>query len=271
MSTEFRPNIRIPVVIFAAVALFIGCLLLAITVVLKLELMQPGVQYQCAEDGPIFCYSVANQANALLQAPLAFLIAFVLVPAFLAGLVLRMQKSLTHHLQGWCCAAMWLALALYLVIPIINFYFTPSLTGTAATTGPMLFPPLSTSSSPASSSAILNAIQMNKAVVAILLVSTLLTSIAHASHRPRRGIPQFFRLGFVALLVMAIWVIISQLSSYLRMISLDRNFGTKFYEPTSQSDIDHLTRLLDLFESPQALCAAVAVCCIVLWFLVKHR
>lgn len=254
MNADFRRSATAPAIAFAAVALVIGVTFLATLVIMKLELMQPGVQYLCAKDGPFFCHADTNQSNSLVKAPVALSVTFVLVPLLLAGVLLRLQKALVPRLRGWATAAMWLAFAVYLAVPLTKIYLSSSSSNPAPATQPMLFQPLSASSSSAQSDAIFYAIQVNKAAVAVLLILTLVSFIATGLGRPRSTISQIVRVGFASLMVWAIWVVISNLSALIKLNILDRNFGTKFFDPTSPPDGDGWASILELFESPEAWC-----------------
>ena len=270
MSADVRRNAKIPAAIFTVVALFVGLALLALQMILRKELMAPGLQYICAEGQLTFCFANVDQASAISRAPLAFLVYLALIPAFLAVLVMRLQKTMPLHFKAWVVAAMWLALACYLAVPITSINFPSSLSGPVAPDGWTLYPPLSSSSSSYQIDAILNSLQMNKVVVAILLALSLFGFTIAGFNRLRSTFSKVVRIGFATLMIWMTWMLISRLSYFLGFISMDRNFGTVFFDPALQPYRDFPTRFLELLDGPEIWYIAPALCCLVLWFLARR-
>lgn len=270
MSANFRRNAKIPAAAFTAVALLIGLALLALQIILRMELMSPELQYLCTEGGSTFCFANFDQASTISRAPLAFLVSLALVPAFLAVLMMRLHKTMPRHIMAWVVAAMWLAFAFYLAVPITSINFPLSLSGPVAPNEGTLYPPLSSSSSFYQLDAILNSLQMNKVAVAILLILNLFGFTIAGLTRLRSTPSKVVRIGFATLMIWVIWMLVVRLSDFLKFISMDRNFGTVFFDPVLQSDNDYPTHLLEYLDSLEIWYVAAALCCSALWFLARR-
>lgn len=267
MSVNFRGSAKIPAIAFTAVALFIGLVLLALQILLQKELMAPDLQYFCAEDRSTFCFASIEHASTISRAPWSVLVSLVLVPAFLAVLVMRLQKTMPPRFKAWVVAAMWLAFAFYLAVPIANINFAPSLSGPVASDEWTLYPSLSSSPVSYQLDANFKSLQINKVAVAILLILNLFGFTIAGSTRLRSTLSKIVRIGFASLMIWAIWMLISLLSDFLKFISMDRNFGTVFFDPISQPDKDFSSRLLEHLSSPEIWNVAAALCCLALWLL----
>ncbi|PVA09137.1 hypothetical protein DC366_15590 [Pelagivirga sediminicola] len=268
MSGNLRRNARIPAAAFTAVALFIGLAILALQLILWMELSASELWYFCTEDRSTFCFVNFNQASTISRAPWAFLVGLALLPGFLAVLVARLQNSMPPNLKAWVVAAMWLAFAFYLAAPIIIMASASSFSGPAASDGWVLYPPLSTSSY--QPDAILNSLQMNKLAVAILLILNLFGFTVSRIARPRSTRSKAVQIGFITLMIWVIWMAITWLSDFLKFISLDRNFGTTFFDPASQAEKDYPTLLLEYLDGPGIWYLAAVFSCLALWISARR-
>lgn len=265
-----RGKAKIPAAVFAVIGSGIALSFLGMLVISKLEAMHPGVQFLCAADGPTFCYTDNILMRALPQNPLVFCMTFVLVPTLLAGCVAYRQRALPPGLHGWTCAAMWLAVFCYLAVPLTYIFLSPIRPNPAAPSAEwVLYPSLSVSSSGGHLDAIFAAVRINKAAIAILVITILVGSIAIGLARPRPTPFQIVRVGFATLIVWVIWMAIAKLSDAIRMISLDRNFGTTFFDPAAPPDDDFVGRVFDLFQGPEAWNAAAILGCLALCLAVR--
>jgi cytochrome c oxidase subunit I len=270
MAAPFAKRANLTVAAFVVIALAVGLALFAIQVVLRLELMANGLQYICAPGGPEICYLDADFATAVSQVPMVFFVTLVLVPACLALLVLRPLKTLPPTAARWGVLAMWFAFACYLSVPLLGIYFSSSLSSVTSQTGWTLYPPLSSASLPAHLAGRPNALQMNSFTVAVLLILLLVASSLITLRQPHSTMSKVARTGGVAVLCGVIWVLFKLLSSLNRMVSLDRNFGTVFFDPAAKPQTGIMDQIVETVATPAVWCAALAVSFVILWILVRQ-
>lgn len=270
-SAKIPGNVKIPATAFATIALFIALALLALQIVLQMELMTPELQYFCAEGQTTFCFGSFDHASTISRAPLAFLLTLSLVPAFLSVLVVRLQKNTPRHFKTWIVAAMWLAVAFYLTIPVINISFiTSSLSESVTPDGWTHYPPLSLSPSSYQPEAILSSLQMNKVAVAILLLLNLFGFTIAGFSRLRATPATGIGIGFATLMIWVIWMLITRLSAFLKFVSIDQNYGTVFFDPALQPGKVYPTHLTEHLDSLAIWYVAATLCCLALWLLARR-
>lgn len=270
MTGRFLNRSTLPAFAVVAVAFAIGLALLAIIVVLRLELMAGGLQYLCAEGGPQRCFVSAAQATTVSQVPLVFFTTFVVLPAFLAIIIPRRLKTLPPPLARYGVLAMWFAVACYVCVPVLSIYFSAPFSAIVSRTGWALYPAVSSAPLPAHLAGTPNSLQMNTLTIAVLLILVFSSSTFLAWRQQRTKISKVARTGGVAFICATIWMMITNLGSLVTMVSLDRNFGTTFFDPAAKAQQSVTDQIFEYLATPAVWCAVTLISCVVLWVLVRQ-
>ena len=270
MTARCLDRATLPALAVVVVAFAIGLALLSILLVFRMELMTSGLQYLCAEGGPQRCFVSAAQATTVSKAPLVFFTTFVVVPAFLAILAPRILKTLPSAVARWGVLAMWFAAACYVCVPILSIYFSAPFSAKTSETGWALYQPLSRTTLPAHLAGTPNALQMNALTLVVLLILIFSSSTFLTWRQERTKMSKVARSGGVAFICATIWMMITNLGSLVTMVSLDRNFGTTFFDPAAKAQKSVAAQIVEYLATPAVWCAIVLISCVVLWILVRQ-
>ena len=240
MSTSHK-DIGILYLITAAIVGFIS---VAFTVYMRMELMNPGVQYMCAEgarfvvDATRECTPNGHVWNVAITAHGILMMFFVLIPALFGGFgnyfmplqigAPDMAFPRMNNLSYWLYVAG--------VTLAICSLFAPGGSGqTGAGVGWVMYPPLSSTESGMSMDLAIFALHVSGAssiLGAINIITTFLNMRAPGMSLFK--VPLFawsiFVTGWLILLSLPV------LAGAITMLLTDRNFGTTFFDPAGGGD-----------------------------------
>ena len=238
----------------------VGFISVAFTVYMRMELMEPGVQYMCLEGARVFpagaeetCSPNGHLWNVLITAHGILMMFFVVIPALFGGFgnyfmplqigAPDMAFPRLNNLSYWLFVA-GTSLAIASV-------FAPGGAGQAGSgIGWVLYPPLSTNEGGFSTDLAIFAVHVSGAssiLGAINMITTFLNMRA-----PGMGlfkVPLFSWSIFVTawLILLALPV----LAGAITMLLTDRNFGTTFFDPAGGGDPVLYQHILWFFGHPE--------------------
>ena len=255
MSTNHK-DIGILYLITAAVVGFIS---VAFTVYMRMELMEPGVQFMCAEGARLLpaaageCTPNGHLWNVLITAHGILMMFFVVIPALFGGFgnyfmplqigAPDMAFPRLNNLSYWLYVA-GTALAVASVL-------SPGGNGQLGSgIGWVLYPPLSTTEGGYSTDLAIFAVHVSGAssiLGAINMITTFLNM--RAPGMTLHKVPLFAWSIFVTawLILLALPV----LAGAITMLLTDRNFGTAFFDPAGGGDPILYQHILWFFGHPE--------------------
>ncbi|MBM9594731.1 cytochrome c oxidase subunit I [Roseitranquillus sediminis] len=255
MSTNHK-DIGILYLLTAALAGFIS---VAFTVYMRLELMDPGVQYMCREGARLLPAAVENCTpnghlyNVLITAHGVLMMFFVVIPALFGGFgnffmplqigAPDMAFPRMNNLSYWLFVAG--------TTMAVCSVFAPGGNGQAGSgIGWVLYPPLSTTEQGFSTDLALFAVHLSGAssiLGAINIITTFLNMRAP-------GMTLFKVPLFAWSIFVTAWLILLALpvlAGAVTMLITDRNFGTTFFDPAGGGDPVLYQHILWFFGHPE--------------------
>ena len=246
-------------ILYLFVSGFAGFVSVAFTVYMRLELMDPGVQYMCLEGARMFaaaageCTPNGHLWNVLITGHGILMMFFVVIPALFGGFgnyfmplhigALDMAFPRLNNLSFWLFVA-GTTLAFVSVL-------APGGNGQAGSgIGWVLYPPLSTSEAGMSTDIAIFAVHVSGAssiLGAINIITTFLNM--RAPGMTLHKVPLFAWSIFVTawLILLALPV----LAGAITMLLTDRNFGTTFFQPEGGGDPVLYQHILWFFGHPE--------------------
>ncbi|WP_018631799.1 cytochrome c oxidase subunit I [Neomegalonema perideroedes] len=238
-------------ILYFLVAAVVGLVSVAFTMYMRLELMQPGVQYMTNADGT----PNGNLWNIMVTGHGILMMFFVVIPALFGGFgnyfmplmigAPDMAFPRLNNLSFWLyvCGS-----ALAVLASVISLMDT-SQTGIGV--GWVLYAPLSTSGSPGMAMDIaIFAVHVSGAssiLGAINIIATFLNMRAPGMtlHKTPLFAWSIFITAFLILLSLPV------LAGAITMLLMDRNFGTHFFDPAGGGDPILYQHLLWFFGHPE--------------------
>ncbi len=238
-------------ILYFLVAAAVGLVSVAFTMYMRLELMQPGVQYMVNADGT----PNGNLWNIMVTGHGILMMFFVVIPALFGGFgnyfmplmigAPDMAFPRLNNLSFWLyvCGS-----ALAVLASVISLMDT-SQTGIGV--GWVLYAPLSTSGSPGMAMDIaIFAVHVSGAssiLGAINIIATFLNMRAPGMtlHKTPLFAWSIFITAFLILLSLPV------LAGAITMLLMDRNFGTHFFDPVGGGDPVLYQHLLWFFGHPE--------------------
>ncbi|SFO85093.1 cytochrome c oxidase subunit I [Tranquillimonas alkanivorans] len=246
-------------ILYLFTAGLVGFISVAFTVYMRLELMDPGVQFMCQEGARLIpaavedCTPNGHLWNVLITAHGILMMFFVVIPALFGGFgnyfmplqigAPDMAFPRLNNLSYWLFVA-GSALAVASV-------FAPGGNGqTGSGIGWVLYPPLSTSEAGYSTDLAIFAVHVSGAssiLGAINIITTFLNM--RAPGMTLFKVPLFAWSVFVTawLILLALPV----LAGAITMLLTDRNFGTTFFQPAGGGDPVLYQHILWFFGHPE--------------------
>ncbi|UWQ20329.1 cytochrome c oxidase subunit I [Jannaschia sp. W003] len=255
MSTNHK-DIGILYLIVSGIAGFIS---VAMTVYMRLELMEPGVQFMCLEGARLWaaepgtCTPNGHLWNVLITGHGITMMFFVVIPALFGGFgnyfmplhigAPDMAFPRLNNLSFWLFFAGTSLAVLSLFVPGGNGQ-------TGSGIGWVLYPPLSTSEAGMSTDIAIFAVHVSGAssiLGAINIITTFLNM--RAPGMTLHKVPLFAWSIFVTawLILLALPV----LAGAITMLLTDRNFGTTFFDPSGGGDPLLYQHILWFFGHPE--------------------
>jgi cytochrome c oxidase subunit 1 len=246
-------------ILYLVTSAIVGFIAVAFTVYMRMELMQPGVQYMCMEGARMLptatenCTPNGHLWNVLITAHGILMMFFVVIPALFGGFgnyfmplqigAPDMAFPRLNNLSFWLyVAGSSLAVA---------SLFAPGGNGQAGSgLGWVLYPPLSTSEAGYSTDLAIFAVHVSGAssiLGAINMITTFLNM--RAPGMTLHKVPLFSWSIFVTawLILLALPV----LAGAITMLLTDRNFGTTFFDPAGGGDPVLYQHILWFFGHPE--------------------
>ncbi|MEB3419534.1 cytochrome c oxidase subunit I [Salipiger marinus] len=255
MSTNHK-DIGILYLITSAI---VGLISVAFTVYMRLELMEPGVQFMCMEGARLFptatenCTPNGHLWNVMITGHGILMMFFVVIPALFGGFgnyfmplqigAPDMAFPRLNNLSYW----LFVAGSLLAVVSV----FSPGGNGQLGSgIGWVLYPPLSTTEGGFSTDLAIFAVHVSGAssiLGAINIITTFLNM--RAPGMTLFKVPLFAWSVFVTawLIVLALPV----LAGAITMLLTDRNFGTTFFDPAGGGDPVLYQHILWFFGHPE--------------------
>ncbi|RDC73653.1 cytochrome c oxidase subunit I [Rhodovulum sp. 12E13] len=255
MSTNHK-DIGILYLITSAV---VGFIAVAFTVYMRMELMQPGVQFMCMEGARMLptatenCTPNGHLWNVLITAHGILMMFFVVIPALFGGFgnyfmplqigAPDMAFPRLNNLSYWLYVAGTSLAVASLFAPGGNGQMGSGL-------GWVLYPPLSTSEAGYSTDLAIFAVHVSGAssiLGAINIITTFLNM--RAPGMTLHKVPLFAWSVFITawLILLALPV----LAGAITMLLTDRNFGTTFFDPAGGGDPVLYQHILWFFGHPE--------------------
>ncbi|MBU2960200.1 cytochrome c oxidase subunit I [Citreicella sp. C3M06] len=255
MSTNHK-DIGILYLITAALA---GLISVTFTIYMRLELMEPGVQFMCMEGARLFptatenCTPNGHLWNVLITGHGILMMFFVVIPALFGGFgnyfmplqigAPDMAFPRLNNLSYWLYAAGTML--------AICSVFAPGGNGQAGSgIGWVLYPPLSTTEAGMSTDLAIFAVHVSGAssiLGAINIITTFLNMRAP-------GMTLFKVPLFAWSIFITAWLILLSLpvlAGAITMLLTDRNFGTTFFDPAGGGDPILYQHILWFFGHPE--------------------
>jgi cytochrome c oxidase subunit I len=246
-------------ILYLFVSGFVGLLSVAFTVYMRMELMNPGVQYMCLEGARLFpaaldqCTPNGHLWNVMITYHGVLMMFFVVIPALFGGFgnyfmplqigAPDMAFPRLNNLSFWLfCTGVALGICSILA---------PGGNGQMGSgVGWVLYPPLSTSEAGISMDLAIFAIHVSGAssiLGAINMITTFLNM--RAPGMTMHKVPLFAWSIFVTawLILLALPV----LAGAITMLLMDRNFGTTFFDPAGGGDPILYQHILWFFGHPE--------------------
>lgn len=255
MSTNHK-DIGILYLITSAI---VGLISVAFTVYMRLELMEPGVQFMCMEGARLFptatenCTPNGHLWNVMITGHGILMMFFVVIPALFGGFgnyfmplqigAPDMAFPRLNNLSYW----LFVAGSLLAVVSV----FSPGGNGQLGSRiGWVLYPPLSTTEGGFSTDLAIFAVHVSGAssiLGAINIITTFLNM--RAPGMTLFKVPLFAWSVFVTawLILLALPV----LAGAITMLLTDRNFGTTFFDPAGGGDPVLYQHILWFFGHPE--------------------
>jgi cytochrome c oxidase subunit 1 len=246
-------------ILYLFVSGFVGFLSVAFTVYMRMELMNPGVQYMCLEGARLFpaaldqCTPNGHLWNVMITYHGVLMMFFVVIPALFGGFgnyfmplqigAPDMAFPRLNNLSFWLfCTGVALGICSILA---------PGGNGQMGSgVGWVLYPPLSTSEAGISMDLAIFAVHVSGAssiLGAINMITTFLNM--RAPGMTMHKVPLFAWSIFVTawLILLALPV----LAGAITMLLMDRNFGTTFFDPAGGGDPILYQHILWFFGHPE--------------------
>ncbi len=246
-------------ILYLFVSGFVGFLSVLFTIYMRMELMEPGVQYMCLEGARLFpaaleeCTPNGHLWNVMITYHGVLMMFFVVIPALFGGFgnyfmplqigAPDMAFPRLNNLSFWLfCTGVALGVASLLA---------PGGNGQAGSgVGWVLYPPLSTTEAGISMDLAIFAVHVSGAssiLGAINMITTFLNM--RAPGMTLHKVPLFSWSIFVTawLILLALPV----LAGAITMLLLDRNFGTTFFDPAGGGDPVLYQHILWFFGHPE--------------------
>ncbi|SFJ58854.1 cytochrome c oxidase subunit I [Jannaschia pohangensis] len=246
-------------ILYLLVSGFAGFISVAFTVYMRLELMDPGVQYMCLEGARITaaaageCTPNGHLWNVLITGHGILMMFFVVIPALFGGFgnyfmplhigAPDMAFPRLNNLSFWLFVAGTSLAVLSVFVPGGNGQ-------TGSGIGWVLYPPLSTTEAGYSTDIAIFAVHVSGAssiLGAINIITTFLNM--RAPGMTLHKVPLFAWSIFVTawLILLALPV----LAGAITMLLTDRNFGTTFFDPAGGGDPVLYQHILWFFGHPE--------------------
>ena len=246
-------------ILYLFVSGFVGFLSVAFTIYMRMELMNPGVQYMCLEGARLFpaaldeCTPNGHLWNVMITYHGVLMMFFVVIPALFGGFgnyfmplqigAPDMAFPRLNNLSFWLfCTGVALGVASILA---------PGGNGQLGSgVGWVLYPPLSTNEAGISMDLAIFAVHVSGAssiLGAINMITTFLNM--RAPGMTLHKVPLFAWSIFVTawLILLALPV----LAGAITMLLMDRNFGTTFFDPAGGGDPVLYQHILWFFGHPE--------------------
>ena len=236
----------------------VGFVAVSFTVYMRMELMEPGVQYMCAEGARMFadgnCESPNGHLwNVLITAHGVLMMFFVVIPALFGGFgnyfmplhigAPDMAFPRLNNLSFW----------LYVAgssLAVCSLFAPGGEGGYGAGTGWVLYPPLSTREAGYSMDFAIFAVHLSGAssiLGSINIITTFLNM--RAPGMTLHKVPLFAWSVFVT--AWMILLALPVLAGAITMLLTDRNFGTTFFDPAGGGDPILYQHILWFFGHPE--------------------
>jgi cytochrome c oxidase subunit I len=246
-------------ILYLIVSAFVGLISVAFTVYMRLELMEPGVQYMCMEgarfisDGTASCTPNGHLWNVLITGHGILMMFFVVIPALFGGFgnyfmplqigAPDMAFPRMNNLSFW----LYVAGTTLAVCSIL----TPGGNGQLGSgVGWVLYPPLSVREAGMSMDFAIFAVHVSGAssiLGAINMITTFLNMRAP-------GMTLFKVPLFAWSIFVTSWLILLSLpvlAGAITMLLMDRNFGFAFFDPAGGGDPILYQHILWFFGHPE--------------------
>ncbi|WP_375281380.1 cytochrome c oxidase subunit I [Pseudooctadecabacter sp.] len=246
-------------ILYLFVSGFVGFLSVAFTIYMRMELMNPGVQYMCLEGARLFpaaldeCTPNGHLWNVMITYHGVLMMFFVVIPALFGGFgnyfmplqigAPDMAFPRLNNLSFWLfCTGVALGVASILA---------PGGNGQLGSgVGWVMYPPLSTNEAGISMDLAIFAVHVSGAssiLGAINMITTFLNM--RAPGMTLHKVPLFAWSIFVTawLILLALPV----LAGAITMLLMDRNFGTTFFDPAGGGDPVLYQHILWFFGHPE--------------------
>ena len=246
-------------ILYLFVAGFVGLLSVMFTVYMRMELMNPGVQYMCLEGARLFpaaldeCTPNGHLWNVMITYHGVSMMFFVVIPALFGGFgnyfmplqigAPDMAFPRLNNLSFWLfCTGVALG---------VSSLLAPGGNGQLGSgVGWVLYPPLSTTETGISMDLAIFAVHVSGAssiLGAINMITTFLNM--RAPGMTLHKVPLFAWSIFVTawLILLALPV----LAGAITMLLMDRNFGTTFFDPAGGGDPVLYQHILWFFGHPE--------------------
>ncbi|TNF23036.1 MAG: cytochrome c oxidase subunit I [Rhodobacteraceae bacterium] len=246
-------------ILYLVVSAFAGFISVAFTVYMRLELMDPGVQYMCLEGARMFaaapgeCTPNGHLWNVLITGHGILMMFFVVIPALFGGFgnyfmplqigAPDMAFPRMNNLSFWLYVAGTTLAVCSLLAPGGNDQLGSGV-------GWVLYPPLSTNEGGMSMDLAIFAVHVSGAssiLGAINMITTFLNM--RAPGMTLFKVPLFSWAIFVTA-----WLILLSLpvlAGAITMLLTDRNFGTTFFDPAGGGDPILYQHILWFFGHPE--------------------
>jgi len=241
-------------ILYLFTAGIVGFVAVALTVYMRLELMNPGVQYMCAEGFMAAdCSPNGHLWNTVVTAHGVLMMFFVIIPALFGGFgnyfmplhigAPDMAFPRLNNLSYWLYVA-------GASLGTISLFVPGGEGGNGSGVGWVLYPPLSTTEAGFSMDFAIFAVHLSGAssiLGAINIITTFLNM--RAPGMTLHKVPLFAWSVFVT--AWMILLALPVLAGAITMLLTDRNFGTTFFDPAGGGDPILYQHILWFFGHPE--------------------